>query len=74
MTTAALVAQLGAKRNGAGWQARCPAHEDHTPSLAISEGTDGRTLLHCHAGCSVESVLAGQMKRFRAYATSRPKT
>ena len=40
------------------WQARCPAHDDHKPSLAISEGTDDRTLLHCHAGCEVEDILA----------------
>lgn len=47
-----------AKRSGSGWAARCPAHEDHNPSLSISEGDDGRVLLHCHAGCSVEAVLS----------------
>jgi hypothetical protein len=26
--------------------------------LSISEGSDGRVLLHCHAGCTVEAVLA----------------
>jgi putative DNA primase/helicase len=36
--------------------ARCPAHEDHNPSLAIRE-KDGRVLLHCHAGCSQRDVL-----------------
>lgn len=44
------------KRIGAGWTARCPAHEDRNPSLSISEGADGRVLLHCHAGCTVESI------------------
>ncbi|MDA1095317.1 MAG: AAA family ATPase [Acidobacteria bacterium] len=48
----------GAKRSGAGWQARCPEHADRTPSLTISEGDDGRTLVHCHAGCPVEDILA----------------
>lgn len=48
----------GAKRSGAGWQARCPAHEDRTPSLTISEGDDGRTLVHCHAGCTAEDIVA----------------
>ena len=46
------------RRSGAGWQARCPAHEDRTPSLTISEGDDGRTLVHCHAGCTTEDIVA----------------
>lgn len=36
---------------------RCPAHDDSTSSLSLSEGADGRVLLHCHAGCDVASVL-----------------
>ena len=48
----------GAKRSGASWQAQCPAHEDRTPSLSISAGDDGRTLVHCHAGCPVEDIIA----------------
>lgn len=39
------------------WQATCPAHDDSKPSLAIGVGADGRTLLHCHAGCTTEEVL-----------------
>jgi hypothetical protein len=46
------------KRNGSGWIARCPAHEDRKPSLAIAAGDDGRVLLTCHAGCDVELILA----------------
>ena len=46
------------KRNGKGWSARCPAHEDRRPSLSVSEGDDGRALLHCHAGCDVANILA----------------
>lgn len=53
-----LAQRLGARRSGRGWIARCPAHEDRSPSLSISEGHDGRVLLHCFAGCSTESVLA----------------
>lgn len=41
-----------------GWQSCCPAHEDRTPSLSIKDGDDGRALLCCHAGCSVESICA----------------
>ena len=47
-----------ARRSGKGWQARCPAHDDRRPSLSISEGADGRALVHCHAGCSKDAVLA----------------
>ena len=46
-----------AKRSGNGWSARCPAHDDGSPSLSISEGDDGRILLHCHAGCAVEAIV-----------------
>jgi hypothetical protein len=38
--------------------ARCPSHPDNTPSLHVSEGEDGRVLLHCFAGCAAESVVA----------------
>lgn len=38
--------------------ARCPAHDDHTPSLSVSEGDDGRVLLNCFAGCDQDRVLA----------------
>ena len=48
----------GVRRESAGqWAARCPAHEDRKPSLSISDGLDGRILLHCHAGCELEAVL-----------------
>lgn len=40
------------------WLACCPAHADHSPSLAIKETDDGRLLLHCFAGCSTDSILS----------------
>ena len=43
-------------RNGS-WTARCPAHADKGPSLAIREADDGRILLHCFAGCETAAVL-----------------
>jgi hypothetical protein len=57
VTAAEVAARLHARRSGSGWMARCPAHEDRAPSLAIDE-RDGKILLHCHAGCDVESVCA----------------
>lgn len=46
-----------AKRNGSGWQARCPAHDDRRPSLSIAEGDDGRALVNCHAGCTPQTIV-----------------
>jgi len=40
------------------WNALCPAHEDRSPSLGISEGTDSRVLLICRAGCDFRSIVA----------------
>lgn len=39
-----------------GFSARCPAHEDRTASLAVSEGENG-TVIHCFAGCQTDDVL-----------------
>ena len=36
--------------------ARCPAHDDHNPSLSIT-GIEGQTLIHCHAGCHLDDIL-----------------
>ena len=46
------------KKNGTGWMARCPAHEDHNPSLHVSEGSEGRIILKCFAGCTAENIVA----------------
>lgn len=42
---------------GRNWRARCPAHNDRNPSLSIREGSDGRILIKCHAGCATEAVV-----------------
>lgn len=47
----------GARRSGDGWSARCPAHDDRSPSLTVAVGADDRVLIHCQAGCSVEDVV-----------------
>jgi len=44
------------RRNGSGWSAKCPAHEDKNPSLSVDKGVDGRVLMTCHAGCPVEAI------------------
>src|SRR5262245_35551145 len=47
-----------ARRNGTGWTACCPAHDDRRPSLSIREGEDGKVLVHCHAGCTIDDICA----------------
>ena len=48
----------GVKRSGIASQARCPADDDGTASLSVAEGEDSRILVHCHAGCHPEAILA----------------
>jgi 5S rRNA maturation endonuclease (ribonuclease M5) len=45
------------KPASSGYQARCPAHTDHKPSLSVSEGEDGRILVKDHAGCTTEQIV-----------------
>ena len=40
------------------WIACCPSHKDKSPSLAVRELDDGRTLVHCFAGCSALDVVS----------------
>lgn len=56
----ALLARLeGVRATGPGrWAARCPAHEDRSPSLSIRATDDGKTLLHCFVGCAPDDILS----------------
>lgn len=46
------------KRTGRdSWVACCPAHDDKSPSLTITQKADETILLHCFADCSVAEVL-----------------
>ncbi len=44
------------KRSGDSYSTKCPAHDDKNPSLSICEGAEGKLLLKCHAGCTLEEV------------------
>jgi hypothetical protein len=39
------------------WEATCPAHADHDPSLVVT-ASDNRVLVHCRAGCPAGDVMA----------------
>ena len=49
---------LGGRRAGAGWMARCPAHDDRSPSLSLRDAGADRVLVYCHAGCDQRRVIA----------------
>lgn len=36
----------------------CPSHEDSTPSLSVAPGETHPVLLHCHAGCEPDKIIA----------------
>ena len=63
MTAETIAKALGGHRAGSTWMARCPAHDDSCPSLAISAGTNGKVLVRCHAGCDQRDVIAALSKR-----------
>ena len=57
MTINDLLAQLdGVRRSGSGWIARCPAHDDRSPSLSVREGNRG-LLVKCWSGCAVAEIV-----------------
>lgn len=51
--------------SGDGWACRCPAHDDRCPSFNLRAGDDGRAILHCHAGCTPESVIGALGLRWK---------
>lgn len=60
MRAADLIGRLhGVQGKGPRWRAVCPAHQSKhgTKSLSIYEPEPEHLLLHCHAGCDVESIV-----------------
>lgn len=57
ITAEELARKLGGYRSGRGWIARCPAHDDHSPSLSIRDAAN-KILVNCRAGCSQTDVIA----------------
>lgn len=43
-------------KNGS-YNCLCPAHDDSSASLSIKICEDGRVLIHCFAGCDIQSIL-----------------
>jgi hypothetical protein len=38
------------------YNAICPAHDDHAPSMSVSLGDRGQIIFKCHTGCSFEKI------------------
>lgn len=63
MTTSSLDPMLerleGVKKTGpAQWKAKCPAHDDKTPSLGVGLKAGGLIVINCLAGCEPEAVMS----------------
>ncbi len=63
MNAQEIVKALHGRWSGSAGIARCPAHDDHEPSLSVRDGDDGRLLTHCFSGCSAEAVWAALVNR-----------
>ena len=73
--------------NGTKYRAKCPArdHSSGDNTLSLLFNSDGRILIHCHAGCEVNDVLEsiglslsdlypdGAIRDFMASAQQKPK-
>lgn len=59
MTTTAtsMTEAIEAAKQGTKTIMRCPAHDDTTPSLSISPGTDQPVVFHCHANCDPRDIV-----------------
>jgi 5S rRNA maturation endonuclease (ribonuclease M5) len=61
MTFEAFVEQFPvSKKTQRGCMVPCPSHDDspRTPSLSVGQGSDGRILLKCFAGCKPEQIVS----------------
>ena len=46
------------RQNGAGYKAQCPVHDDHEPSLGVTQGPKGARVRCWSQQCPVDEVLA----------------
>lgn len=74
MTAETLLSRLEkTKRRGRdAWLACCPAHDDKRASMTVRELGDGRVLVHCFAGCSVQEILDSVGLEFDALFPEKP--
>ncbi len=64
MNARTITTALGGRWHGSYGLAFCPAHQNSkTPALSLSDGSDGKLLVFCHAGCDGTDVLAALRSR-----------
>ena len=63
MSAQEIVKALDGRWHGSYGMACCPGHDDHDPSLSVSEAQDGTLLVKCHAGCDQGTVWAALQDR-----------
>lgn len=65
---------LEARPSGRGrWMAKCPAHDDRTESLRITEKDDGNALIYCFAGCDFKDMVSALESQGLWEKTAKPK-
>jgi hypothetical protein len=67
-----VTAALRGRWHGSYGSARCPAHDDRSPSLSISQGRDVPLVMKCHANCSFENIVAACESRGIRMRNDRP--
>jgi len=58
MAAETIAKALGGRKTGGGWAARCPAHDDRTPSLSIPGHGGEQGAGSLPRGCDQERVIA----------------
>lgn len=61
MSASTIIQGLGG--NARTGMCRCPAHDDGTPSLHVSESANGKVLVKYHAGCSQDAIITALKTR-----------
>jgi hypothetical protein len=69
-----LTRSLGGRWHGQYGTARCPAHDDRSPSLSIRDGEVGVLLLHCFAGCQYRDIRVALNFRLDDCTCTIPRT
>lgn len=65
MNVAEIAQALGkfTTKQGGGFTACCPSHQDDNPSLSIDDADNGGILVKCWAGCSQDAVISALKDR-----------
>ena len=73
MTAEAIAKALGGRKAGAAWMARCPAHDDRAPSLAIADAKrrQGARALPCRLRSARRDRRASRARRLARYRPGR---